>query len=109
MSQLLCFKETCHTQIAISGVMCQVNASYVNGMVQGKVCSSLSSKPHEFEFEPMRFLQKKSLIIAEVKRLYWEYFPSVGNQVGPNRKIGLVLCHKAESECDPYDYNFLDK
>lgn len=28
---------------------------------------------------------------------------------GPGGKQGIVLCVKTQDECDPYDYNFLDK
>ncbi len=89
--------------------MCNVTASYVNGKVQGKLSSALSSKMHEFEFEPMRSMQKKSLIIAEVKRLYWDYFPPLGRKKSPDGRTGLVLCFKTEAECIPNDFNFLDK
>lgn len=96
MSLLLIYKETVDTQLLISGVVCQIKASYVNGMVYGTVCSALSSKKHEFEFEPMRCLQKKSLIIAEIKRLYWEYFAPQRKQKSAKGKTGLVLCYKTE-------------
>jgi len=96
MSLLLIYKETVDTQLLISGVVCQIKASYVNGMVYGTVCSALSSKKHEFEFEPMRCLQKKSLIIAEIKRLYWEYFPPQRQKKSAKGKTGLVLCYKTE-------------
>ena len=49
------------------------------------------------------------MCIAEVKRLYWEYFPPLGTKRSPNGRTGICLCVKQESECDPHDFNFLDK
>mmetsp|Transcript_13755 Transcript_13755/g.18773 ORF Transcript_13755/g.18773 Transcript_13755/m.18773 type:complete len:147 (+) Transcript_13755:315-755(+) len=109
MTLLLIYKELIETNITISGIPCHVKASYVNGNVCGYVTSALSTKKFEFEFEPMKSLQKKNLIIAEINRLYWDYFPSMGKRKSPNGKSGLVLCRKSEEDCDPYDYNFLDK
>lgn len=109
MTLLLIYKERIETNMMISGVPCRVKASYVNGNVCGYVTSALSTKKFEFEFEPMKSLQKKNLIIAEINRLYWDYFPPMGKRKGPNGQQGLVLCRKSEEECDPYNYNFLDK
>ena len=53
-------------------------------------------------------MKKKLICIAEVKRLYWDYFPP-GSILGPGGKTGICLCVKQENECDPYDFNFLDK
>ena len=58
----------------------------------------------------MKSLQKKQLIIAEMNRLYWEYFPPnvpVFGNLGI--KQGVTLCVKTQEECDPYDFNFLDR
>ena len=93
----------------IGGIMCNIQASYCNGLVTGYCSSSLSTKKHSFEFEPMSHMKKKQLIIAEVNRLYWEYFPMMGQLKHPEGKTGVVLCVKKEHECDPHDFNFLDK
>ena len=93
----------------ISGVHCQLKAGYINGKVVGEVTCTLSTRRFEFDFDPLSSLKKKNLIIAEVKRLYWDYFPPNGRKKGREGKRGLVLCHKGEDECDPYNYNFLDK
>ena len=69
----------------------------------------MSSKKYEFEFAPLKSLQKKQLIIAEMNRLYWEYFPPNVPVLGKGGKQGVALCIKTQEECDPYDYNFLDK
>ena len=70
----------------------------------------MSSKKYEFEFAPLKSLQKKQLIIAEMNRLYWEYFPTnVPVQGKLGAKQGVTLCIKTQEECDPYDYNFLDR
>lgn len=57
----------------------------------------------------MKSLKKKQLIIAEINRLYWEYFPPNKPSFGPDGKQGVVLCVKGQDECDQFDYNFLDK
>ena len=69
----------------------------------------LSTRKFEFEFDCLPGLSKKHLIIAEVKRLYWDYIPSNSRKRGYAGKKGLVLCWKSEDECDPLNYNFLDK
>ena len=83
MTMLLFFKEQIDTQIMIGGIMCNVQASYINGMVTGFANSEISNKKHTFEFAPLNFLKKKLLIIAEIKRLYWEYFPEMGQTRHP--------------------------
>ena len=82
MTLLLIYKERIETNMMISGVPCRVKASYVNGNVCGYVTSALSTKKFEFEFEPMKSLQKKNLIIAEINRLYWDYYPPMGKRKG---------------------------
>ena len=109
MSMLLIYKEQIETSIMISGLMCYVKANYVNGCVDGFINSSHSTKLHRFNFLPLKKLNRKPLIIAEIKRLYWEYFPSEHSKRGPDGRHGLCLCWKLEHECDPYDHNFLDK
>ena len=84
MTLLLIYKERIETNMMISGVPCRVKASYVNGNVCGYITSSLSTKKYDFEFEPMKSLQKKNLIIAEINRLYWDYFPPMGKRKSPN-------------------------
>ena len=56
-------------------------------------------------------MRKKNLIIAEVKRLYWDYIPAHSSKKVPGGEGGggLTLCYKKEGECDPSNYNFLDK
>ena len=78
MTMLLMHKEKIETQYTIGGRVCFIKASYVNGNVQGSVSPDFSSKKFEFEFTPLKSLQKKQLIIAEMNRLYWEYFPPNG-------------------------------
>ena len=95
--------------MVISGLVCFIKASYLNGKVDGYINSEHSTKWHKFNFTPLEKLQRKQLVIAEVKRLYWDYFPTECNKRGPGGKYGLVLCYKKENECDPFDYNFLDK
>ena len=82
MTLLLIYKERIESNMMISGVPCRVKASYVNGNVCGYVTSALSTKKFDFEFEPMKSLQKKNLIIAEINRLYWDYFPPMGKRRG---------------------------
>ena len=95
MTMLLMHKEKMETQYTIGGRVCWVKASYVNGNVQGYVCSNLSSKKYEFEFAPLKSLQKKQLIIAEMNRLYWEYFPPHWPDLGKlGGKQGVSLCVK---------------
>jgi len=109
MTLLLTHREECNISRVIGGLSCHVRASYVNGNVSGSVSCPLTDKKHEFDFAPLKSLRKKNLIIAEVNRLYWDYFPRNGPRRGEQNEKGLVLCYKKESECDPYDYNFLDK
>lgn len=80
----------------IGGRLCNVKASYVNGMVSGWVGTDLSSQKHVFEFEPLKSLRKKPLIIAEVYRLYWEYFPTISAFRDPKGRKGIQLCFKDE-------------
>lgn len=94
----------------IGGVHCHISAKYyLHGQVSGHVSSALNSKKYHFQFERLKSLQKKDIIIAEVQRLYWDYYPKLGNKRGPNGESGIVLCYKSEKDCDPFDYNFLDK
>ena len=44
-----------------------------------------------------------------MNRLYWEYFPPNQLSFGPGGKQGVVLCVKSQDDCDPFDFNFLDK
>ena len=48
MTMLLFFKEQIDTQIMIGGIMCNVQGSYINGMVTGFVCSEISNKNNLF-------------------------------------------------------------
>ena len=110
LTLLLIYKERMErVNICIGGVSCHVKAVYLNGRVVGEVSPAISNKKYEFEFEPLKSLHKKLLIIAEVKRLYWDYFPPGGLKKAKNGRQGLVLCHLSEDQCDPFNYNFLDK
>ena len=71
MALLLVYKEQIETQIMIGGLNCFVKASYVNGKVCGWLNSQQSTRKYEFEFQPMKALRKKLLIVAEIKRLYF--------------------------------------
>lgn len=75
LTLLLIYKERIETSITIGGVQCHIKASYLNGRICGNVSSALSAKKFDFEFDPLKSLHKKNLIIAEVKRLYWDYYP----------------------------------
>ena len=44
-----------------------------------------------------------------MKRLYLDYFPPFAMTKGPGGKTGVILCVKTEEQCDPFDFNFLDK
>ena len=79
-------KEKMEAQYIIGGRNCFIKASYLNGNVSGYVSTSFSSKKYEFEFVPLKSLQKKQLIVAEMNRLYWEYFPVDRPAFGPGGK-----------------------
>ena len=68
----------------IGGRVCYVKANYLNGKISGHINEGLSAKKHEFEFPPLKVLAKKYLIIAEIKRLYFDFFPPMGKARGPN-------------------------
>ena len=106
---MLVYKEKIESNFLIGGVPCHIKAGYINGKVAGEVTCSLSSRRFEFEFDPLSSLKRKALIIAEIKRLYWDYIPHNTRKRGSGGKKGLILCHKSEAECDPLNYNFLDK
>ena len=111
MSMMLVYKEQIDSAINIGGFQCFVKASYVNSRVSGFVTSEHSNRKYEFDFEPMKSLQRKRLVVAEVNRLYWDYFPSAGRERGSIGQTGIVLCVKPDqsSDDDRIDYNFLDK
>lgn len=109
MIMLLCYKEEIRTPIVIGGRLCAINCHYVNGLVNGWVSTTLSNRKFCFDFQPLKSLKKKQLIIAEAKRLYFDYYPADGKKRDPDGKSGIVLCVKKDDECDPNDFNFLDK
>lgn len=65
-------------------------------MVTGRITSALSNKKYDFEFEPLKSLLKKNLIIAEVNRLYFDYYPPMGKKKGPSGECGIILCYTSE-------------
>ena len=53
---LLIYKENIETSLMISGLMCFVKATYINGQVEGYINSEHSTKWHKFNFAPMKKL-----------------------------------------------------
>ena len=87
----------------ISGELCYVKAAYMSGLVAGNVNRMNSCTQYKFEFSPLSFLNKKTLLLAEIQRLYFDYKTLDG-------KKKVVLCYKSEAEYDKdnLDYNLLD-
>ena len=109
LTLMLTYKESMECSMVIGGMQSHVKANYVHGQVEGVVSCMRSSRKFEFEFDPLKGLFRKNLIIAEVKRLYWDYIPMHSSKFVPESKSGLTLCFKGEDECDPDNFNFLDR
>ena len=75
LTLLLIFKERIECGMLIGGLQCHIKAGYVNGKVAGVVSCPLKTKKFEFEYDSLKSLSKKNLIIAEIKRLYWDFYP----------------------------------
>ena len=82
----------------ISGLICEVIANYLNGVIVGQVNTQRTARQFKFEFAPMRNHSNKQIIFIEIKRLYFIY-----------RDSELVLDVLTDEEIWPAnDFNLLD-
>lgn len=96
-------KEVVNKMTYVSGQLCYIKAAYMSGLVAGNVNRINSCTQYKFEFKPLSMLNKKTLLLAEINRLYFDYKTCQG-------KKKIVLCYKSEEEYDKenIDYNLLD-
>ena len=86
----------------ISGQTCYVNASYINGKIEGEVSHFFSGRKMNFQFEPLKSLSKKQMLFLELKRLYLEYKKVAAD------KHQIQLGVLGEEELPKNDFNLLD-